>query len=418
MTNRSVYRSTQYGFTLTAAVLLAACGGGDTTPTNTTPTNTNLRSGILTDAPVGGVSYSTTSGKTGTTDTSGTYQFNAGDTVTFTLGGLTLGTVPATGIVTPTELAGGNNNKLLNLLVVLQSLDSDGNPTNGITIPPAAASALTAIDLTVAPPSLSTTALQTAMTAGGITTPIVSATNAQAHYIAQGMSSLSSNIWVSKTSAGVPETIVRFGANGEYVLGQITSDPSDPITGVEYGTTTITSFDANGYRLAATTSVDTNGTAGLSHPHACERLRSSGDELIYTSGTANEDGSCTGTETEKIAKADNDPTGIVGVWAEGSLTNLQELHLALFANGRFLSYGAFAPSPPGDTAGIESGTYSYNATSKVFKIETVDIDTNGASGFANAGVAGYTAPLTVNAGGTATIIDPLDGAITFYRVSK
>lgn len=204
MTNRSIYRSTQYGFTLAAAVLLGACGGGDNTPTTTNnpptnnpPPNSNLRSGILTDAPVGGVSYSTTpSGRTGTTDASGTYQFNDGDSVTFTLGALTLGTVPATGIVTSTELAGSDNNKLLNLLVILQSLDSDGNPTNGITIPAAAASALTAIDLAVAPASLSTPALQTAMTAGGITTPIVSATDAQAHYIAQGMSSLSSNIWV------------------------------------------------------------------------------------------------------------------------------------------------------------------------------------------------------------------------------
>jgi hypothetical protein len=326
---------------------------------------------------------------------------------------LTLGTVPATNIVTPTELAGGDNNKLLNLLVILQSLDSDGNPTNGITIPPAAASALTAIDLAVAPASLSTPALQTAMTAGGITTPIVSATDAQAHYIAQGMSSLSSNIWVSKTSAGVPESIVRFGANGEYVLVQITSDPSDPITGVEYGTVTIPSFDANGYKLEATTFVDTNDTAGLSHLDACDRLRSSGDELIYTSGTANEDGSCTGTETEKIAKADNDPTGIVGVWAEGSLTNLQESHFAFFANGRFLHYGA--PSPLlGDIARIESGTYSYNATSQTLKIETVDVDTDPADGL----TAGFTVSFTVNANGTATINDPLDGVITLYRVSK
>lgn len=425
MINRSMYRSTKYGFTLTAAVLLAACGGGDNTPTNTNtntpPTNTNLRSGILTDAPVGGVSYSTTpSGRTGTTDANGTYQFNDGDSVTFTLGTLTLGTVPATGIVTPTELAGGNDSKLLNLLVILQSLDLDGNPTNGITIPPAAASALTAIDLAVAPASPSNnTALQNAMNAANIITPIVSAPAAQAHYIAQGMSSLSSNIWVSKTSAGVPETIVRFGANGEYVLGQITSDPSDPITGVEYGTVTIPSFDANGYKLEATTSVDTNNTAGLSHLDACDRLRSTGDELIHTSGIANA-GSCTTvTATEKLAKADNDPTGIVGVWAENSPTNLREGHLALFANGRVLFYGS--PLSLGEIEGIESGTYSYNATSQTLKIETVDVDTNGLNGMADNGVLDNTLPpykFTINADGTATVIDPLDGALTFYRVSK
>lgn len=212
--------------------------------------------------------------------------------------------------------------------------------------------------------------------------------------------------------------MVRFGANGQYVLGQITSDPSDPLTGVEYGTATITSFDVNGYKLEATTSVDTNGTAGFSHPPACDRLRSTGDELIHTSGTANADGSCTVTATEKFAKADNDPTGIVGVWADSS-TGLQEVHLALFANGRFLLVST-KPSAGStcETAGIESGTYSYNPTSKVFKIETVDVDTTGCDGIADAGVADYTAPVTVNADGTATVNDPVDGVITFYRVAK
>lgn len=422
MTNQRMYRSTQCGLTFAAAVLLTACGGGDSTPastntppTNTPPTNTTPRSGILTDAPVGGISYSTTSGKMGATDANGTYQFNDGDSVTFKLGGLTLGTVPATGIVTPTELAGGDNNKLLNLLVVLQSLDSDGNRTNGITIPPAAASALTAIDLTVAPASLSTTALQAAMTAGNITTTIVSATDAQAHYIAQGMSSLGSNIWVSKTSAGVPETIVRFGDNGQYVIGHTQGDAGGLTPGVEYGAVTIPSFDANGYRLAATISVDTNGNRGLSHPLDCDRLRSTGDELISTTGTANADGSCMVTKTEKLTKADNDPTGIVGVWVEPSAG--QEAHLALFANGRFL-FVSGNPVAVCETAGIESGTYSYNPTSKAFKIETVDIDTNGCDGVAENGVAGFTQPLTVNADGTATVTDPVDGAITLYRVSK
>lgn len=391
--------------------------GGDSTPTNTnTNTNTNLRSGILKDAPVGGVSYSTTSGKTGTTDASGTYQFNAGDSVTFTLGGLTLGTAPATGIVTPTELAGGDNNKLLNLLVILQSLDSDGDRTNGITIPPAAASALTAIDLTVVPASLNTTALQAAMAAGNITSQVVSTTDAQAHYIAQGMSSLGSNIWIGKNSAGVPETLVRFGASGQYVIGRTKGGTGGETPGVEYGTATIPSFDANGYRLAATISVDTDGNAGLSHPLACDRVRSTGDELISTSGTANTDGSCTVTETGKLVKADNDPTGIVGVWAE-SPTGLQDAHLALFANGRFL-FVSGNPVAACETAGIESGTYSYNPTSKAFKIETVDVDTNGCDGMADAGAAGDTPPVTVNADGTATITDPVDGPITLYRVSK
>ena len=66
-----------------------------------------------------------------------------GDTVTFTLGTLTLGTVTATGVISPIQLAAGNAIKLTNLLVLFQSLDADGNPNNGINITAPTAAAVT-----------------------------------------------------------------------------------------------------------------------------------------------------------------------------------------------------------------------------------------------------------------------------------
>ena len=65
-------------------------------------------SGALSDSAIAGVAYSTSSGVTGVTDASGKYKYNVGDTVTFTLGTLTLGTVTATGIISPVQLAAGN----------------------------------------------------------------------------------------------------------------------------------------------------------------------------------------------------------------------------------------------------------------------------------------------------------------------
>ncbi len=65
--------------------------------------------------------------------------------VTFSIGNLVLGTVPGQGIVTPTTVANAlvantSNNPetvAVNLLVLLQSLDSNGDPEDGITLTPA-----------------------------------------------------------------------------------------------------------------------------------------------------------------------------------------------------------------------------------------------------------------------------------------
>src|SRR3954470_13556284 len=128
------------------ALIVAGCGGGGGGGSSAPVTGS--KSGILTDAAVAGVSYATSSGVTGVTDANGTYKFNPGDTVQFKLGVLALGSATATGIVSPIELANGNNNILQNLLVMLQSLDANGNPADGISIPPAAAAAVTsAVDL-------------------------------------------------------------------------------------------------------------------------------------------------------------------------------------------------------------------------------------------------------------------------------
>ena len=59
------------------------------------------REGVFVDAAVAGLTFTTSSDVEGVTDSEGRYQYRAGDTVTFSLGDLELGTVPGQGIVTP-----------------------------------------------------------------------------------------------------------------------------------------------------------------------------------------------------------------------------------------------------------------------------------------------------------------------------
>ena len=93
--------------------------------------------GQLIDSQVSGVEYRTTSKKTGLTDKNGYFQYIAGDEIEFMIGKLHLGQTKAQTVLTPIELANKNtvnHPEVVNRLRLLQSLDSDQNPANGISI--------------------------------------------------------------------------------------------------------------------------------------------------------------------------------------------------------------------------------------------------------------------------------------------
>ena len=75
---------------------------------------------------------------TGLTDASGAFYYSAGAQVAFSVGGLAIGSVPGAPRITPFTLAGScQATPLLTfLLVFLQSLDQDHDPTNGIQLGP------------------------------------------------------------------------------------------------------------------------------------------------------------------------------------------------------------------------------------------------------------------------------------------
>ncbi len=136
------------------ALFLAACGGGGgdsastpgPTPTPTpTPAPTpappektqEVFTGAFIDSPVQGLHYSTTSGHSGTTNQAGEYDFEAGDSVIFKVGDLALPEVTATEVVTPLEIMASKSTRhpsVVNLIRLLQSLDEDGDSSNGIVL--------------------------------------------------------------------------------------------------------------------------------------------------------------------------------------------------------------------------------------------------------------------------------------------
>jgi len=111
---------------------LVACGGGGGGESGPT-----FATGRFIDSVVEGLGYTTSAGQTGITDANGRFSYQVGSTVTFTLGGVTIGTASGQNIVTPVTLAGSGSatgTQATNITRFLMMLDTDGDPANGITI--------------------------------------------------------------------------------------------------------------------------------------------------------------------------------------------------------------------------------------------------------------------------------------------
>lgn len=135
---------------LLMVLLLCSCGGG-----GNGGSSSSLLTGVFIDSAVVGLSYRTTS-VSGITDQDGTFKYREGEHITFSVGEVLLGSSVASGHLTPVDLVPGaldaTDIAVTNIARLLQSLDFDGNPDNGITIPETLSAALLALDLDFSSP--------------------------------------------------------------------------------------------------------------------------------------------------------------------------------------------------------------------------------------------------------------------------
>jgi YD repeat-containing protein len=140
-------------FPLIAVSILSLCltACGDDSGSNESDNRSGTQIGYLIDNAVSGVSYATPSHQGETAD-DGSFTYESGEVVRFSVGDTLLGEVPGQARVTPFDLAGTTPltgtarlndvihsendpfHTVINLAVFLQSMDSDGNPENGIEI--------------------------------------------------------------------------------------------------------------------------------------------------------------------------------------------------------------------------------------------------------------------------------------------
>jgi subtilisin family serine protease len=116
-------------------LLLVGCGSsGSSSSTNNS--SSSLATGIFIDSKVQGLHY-TTSTQSGYTNSNGQFQYLAGEKVNFYIGNIFIGSSLGQSVLTPIDIvSNGNidNIKVLNIARVLQSFDSDKDPSNGISL--------------------------------------------------------------------------------------------------------------------------------------------------------------------------------------------------------------------------------------------------------------------------------------------
>src|SRR5690554_5772804 len=370
-----------------AAALLTACGGSSSSSsgkkTNDNSSNTSTAIGVLSDSPVDGVGYQTSGGKTGITQDGGKFNYTLGDTVTFTLGEFILGSYKPTRAdetVTPVELASAipddtyRDYAITNLLVLLQSLDTDGDPSNGININAGVTFSADSLTLIDDPATFATNQdLIDALPEGGT---VVSPEDANAHFNAQRAKDLAGIYYASDFHA-----VLRINSDRGYIVGQLKEE--DDAVGIEVGNLTwdVKTGEVRNIEVRLDTQTnrdgETEGVAGLDNADDL-LFKPTQTQLLITDG-----------DEEFVFKRFVPATGnnIVGAWAakhelDTPETSLHTQQFIFFDNGKYVMFDPLGDEEPGEDPcgfpGVEAGHYTVNAGN--INLSNLIVDTNGCGG--------------------------------------
>ena len=255
---------------LSLIVTLYGCGGG-----SSSSETESTKTGVFLDSPVSNIGYRTET-KEGVTNAQGEYEYVSGETVTFFIGDLEFPPVTAAGVVTPLNIADTQDTSdpvVVNMIRLLQTLDKNGNPDDGIEIAELAKQNATQVDFTLdaaafeASNAVDSLVNNGGQDSGGIS--LISIDDAIAHFEGEladaGLFNPLHGTWISNFSGNT-----RFTFSSDTY---IQCDGADPTTGV---CPTIESMEIGTYTLnngaMMVTSHIVNGPGGLDAAGGVEPL--------------------------------------------------------------------------------------------------------------------------------------------------
>lgn len=114
-------------------LLLTGCFGG-----SSSSSKPNTLTGTFIDSAVSGLDYQGNDTAVSTTDDQGQFLYRQGESISFSIGDLPLGSANGAEVLTPLSITEGaasaTDQRVTNKLILLQSLDADGNLNNGIQL--------------------------------------------------------------------------------------------------------------------------------------------------------------------------------------------------------------------------------------------------------------------------------------------
>lgn len=407
---------------LAVAMALTGCGGGSSSggssDSSTTPDNT--QTGVFTDSAVANIYYETET-KSGYTNAAGEFEYVEGETVTFRIGGIELPSVEATGRVTPATMTSNasSGDQLPNILRLLQTLDEDGNPDNGITITDNTHQALENAVLDV---NQSAAAFETQYgneVEISTNAPLITAQQAENHFYESQQADLRGS-WLFVEPDGESSNgngpngeeinVLTFLEDGRYILAHKYGNDDQGAATAEWGTYTWN--PATGLLNVTVTGESEGGEGGLcpSVGSCSETVELVGGELHF----ASEEG--VATPFQAVESSDN-PN--VGAWflAEGSdfnvLTILDASHYVVAHNANGEVYSG------SDLVEVSSEWGTYTISNDTFQVTGVETETDGPGGLYDAsGNEGLTAAFDRTAYGELRLTPTSEDGFALRRIGR
>ncbi len=184
---------------LVLSLLITACGGGSSDsvtepvappaaapPAAAAPppaANVQTLTGQFLDSAVAGMAY-TTETQSGATDANGNFSYVPGENITFSIGDIDLPTVPASALMTPLSVFSTDqitDVRVMNLARLLQTLDADANPDNGILLTDSAQASAGGLSVDFASPAFDNQVVNLVANSGSTNVTLVEGLDALEH---------------------------------------------------------------------------------------------------------------------------------------------------------------------------------------------------------------------------------------------
>lgn len=175
--------------TLVSIFILNGCGGSGadvagpiTVPQTSTPTPTVLQ-GIFVDSAVAGLVYATVT-QTGKTNAQGQFSYITGEEVVFSIGDIIFPPVEAQEMISPLDVFSVTTTddlRVSNMARLLQTLDEDGMPGNGINITDQAHTQATGVTVDFGSEDFEQQVVDVVANSGAVYTSLISAKSAIDH---------------------------------------------------------------------------------------------------------------------------------------------------------------------------------------------------------------------------------------------